>query len=171
MTDEPRKQDAAVKSALERFAQARRLLLEVELPDHTVAALPVRFAVGTPVVLVLVRGDQRAMQRLEEGPAVRIASCTRRGRPLDEPLQCRARVLRNVEEATAKAAIENAYGFWWRMRSRMPFGDTAYVELIPFTRPKPVGGGDAPERAEPKPPDPAPESDDDNSHDDDPGAA
>jgi hypothetical protein len=126
---------------LERFERTKRLRLEVELQDRILIAIPVRFAIRDDKVIARINPDtSQVVERLKDRPAVKVAACTRRGRPVDEPLLCRARVLPPDDEAGAEATIRVNSGPIRRLVARLNRRQPAYVELTPFTQPKPVSG-------------------------------
>lgn len=139
VTPDRTKQELAVRMTLERFERTKRLRLEVELRDRTLIATPVRFAIRDDKVIARVNpGTSEVVERLKDRPAVKLAARTRRGRPVDEPLLCRARILPPEDEAVAEATIRASSGPIRRLVARRNRRQPAYVELTPFTQPKPV---------------------------------
>jgi len=133
------KQELAVRMTLERLGGSKRLRLEVELRDRTLIATPVWFAIRDGKVIARVHaGTSEVVERLKDRPAVKLVACTRRGRPVDEPLLCRARILPREDEAVAEATIRASSGPIRRLVARRNRRQPAYVELTPFTHPKPV---------------------------------
>jgi PPOX class probable F420-dependent enzyme len=159
VTPDRTKQELAVRGTLERFGRAKRLRLEVELRDRTLIATPVRFAICDDKVISRVNpGASEVVERLKDRPAVKLAACTRRGRPVDAPLLCRARLLPPDDEDVAEARIRASSGLIRRLVARLDRRQPAYVELTPFTKPKPVS-------------EPIPQLEKPRVHDEEPGVA
>jgi PPOX class probable F420-dependent enzyme len=72
------------------------------------------------------------MRRINRRPIVKVAACTMRGKPLDDHIECRARVAPREREAHAEAALGRRYGLLRRLVNVFTHNDCVYIELTPL---------------------------------------
>lgn len=111
---------------------AKYLLLESERVDGTWVATPMWFAVVDDTVFL--RTDARAakVRRISHRPVVKVAPCTIRGKPLDDYMECMARIVPQEREAQAEAALRRRNGPLRRLFSSFVRNDHVYLELNPI---------------------------------------
>jgi PPOX class probable F420-dependent enzyme len=83
--------------------------------DGTTVATPVWFGVEGGRVYFRTEAESGKVKRIRRDPAVRVAPCTNRGRPLGPAMAGSARVLGTDEEPAAERAIQANYGLARRL--------------------------------------------------------
>jgi PPOX class probable F420-dependent enzyme len=135
-----RHRDAAAVSGATPLAST----LEVAFEGHSYCLVVSRTRDGrpipTPVWFALLDGtlvfesdaDSLKLKRIRRNPAVRVAPCSVRGRPLCPPLEATATMLGPGEEAAAEWALDEKYGRVRRTTARlrpMPAAGRSYVRV------------------------------------------
>lgn len=94
------------------------------------ANTPVWFGIDGQRIYVRSGAQDGKVKRIRRDPAVLIAPCTARGRPVGDPMAGQARVLPAGEWARAEAALRAHYGLGRRLyrllRRRI---EVAYIEI------------------------------------------
>jgi uncharacterized protein len=73
------------------------------------------------------------LKRIARDDRVRVAPCTRRGRPVGPPFEGRARILEPAEAEAAERRIQANYGAFRRLYERaIKDADARYVEITPL---------------------------------------
>lgn len=115
-----------------QLRDANYLLLESERSDGTWIGTPMWFAVVNETVFL--RTDARAakVRRISRRPIVKVAACTMRGKPVDDYIECTARIVPQEREAEAEAALRRGYGPLRRLFSNFVRNALVYLELTPI---------------------------------------
>jgi PPOX class probable F420-dependent enzyme len=130
---------AAVFNSVLGLRDAKYLLLESERTNGTWAGTPpMWFAVVNDTIFLRSEADSPTLRRMSRRPTVKVTPCTMRGKPLDDYIECRARIVPQEREAQAEAALRRGYGLLHRVFNRLVRSDYVYVELTPLWQQKPV---------------------------------
>jgi PPOX class probable F420-dependent enzyme len=93
---------------------------------------PVWFALHDGALVFESDADSLKVKRIGRNPAVRVAPCSVRGRPLCPPLEATATILEPGEEAAAERALHDKYGRLRRATARLrptPEAGRSYVRV------------------------------------------
>jgi uncharacterized protein len=125
---------APVAFDLRRFAGHRYLLLLTRRRDGREVTTPVWFAVAGERLVIRSGARDPKLLRISNNPAVKVAPCGFRGRPLTAPMLGRARILSGEDERQAESALSAALGWRRRLYShlREPFLPMVYIEVTPI---------------------------------------
>ena len=122
---------ASLNSVVE-LRDAKYLLLESERADGTWVGTPMWFAVVDDTVFLRTEARAAKVRRISRRPIVKVAPCTMRGKPLDDYIECTARIVSQEREAQAEAALRRGYGPFRRLLSNFGGNAHVYLELIPI---------------------------------------
>ena len=115
--------------------ERRHCLVVTYRRDGTSVATPVWFGLERDRLYFRAEAASGKAKRVRANPAVLVAPCTMRGRPLGPPMAGVARIVEgDGARAGAEAAIQGAYGLGRRLYERwftLPEG--VYVEVRPVT--------------------------------------
>jgi PPOX class probable F420-dependent enzyme len=117
---------------------AKYLLMESERANGEWVATPLCFAGLNERVFVRIDVGSAKVIRIERRPIVKVAACTFRGTPINDFIECMARILPCEREPEAKAALCRQYGLVRRLFSTLVCNEHTYLELTPLTAEKPV---------------------------------
>jgi PPOX class probable F420-dependent enzyme len=115
---------------------ARCLLLESECANGDAVAIPVCFAAINEKIFVRTEAGSAQVRRLERWPVVKVAACTFRGTPVNDYIECIARIVPTEREPEAEASLRRQYGMIRRLYDRLMRSQHAYLELTPRTADK-----------------------------------
>jgi PPOX class probable F420-dependent enzyme len=76
------------------------------------------------------------VRRIRRRPFVKVATCTIRGKPLNDYIECAARIVPQEREAQAEAAPRRVYGPLRRLLNTFVRNDHVYLELTPIDPPE-----------------------------------
>jgi PPOX class probable F420-dependent enzyme len=111
---------------------AKYLLLESERVDGTLVGTPMWFAMVDDTIFVRAEAESPEIERIRQRPVVKVASCTTRGVPTGDYIECVARVVPREQEAHADAALRRSYGTLRRLRNTLARNDYVDLELAPL---------------------------------------
>jgi hypothetical protein len=111
---------------------AKYLLLESEQADGTPVGTPMWFAMLDEAIFVRTEAESPEIRRIRRQPIVKVASCTIRGLPTGDHIECVARILPQEQEAQAEAALRRSYGTLRRLLNTLARSDYVYLELTPL---------------------------------------
>jgi hypothetical protein len=111
---------------------AKYLLLESERVDGTLVGTPMCFAIVDEAILLRTQAESPKIRRIRRRPIVKVASCTIRGLPTGDHIECVARILPQQHEAQAEAALRRSYGTLRRLLNTLTRSDYVYLELTPL---------------------------------------
>ncbi len=111
---------------------AKYLLLESERVDGTPVGTPMCFAMMDEAIFLRTEAESPKIKRIRRRPIVKVASCTIRGVPTGDYIECVARILPQEQEARVEAALRRSYGAIRRLLNTLARGDYGYLELTPL---------------------------------------
>ena len=95
--------------ALVPWATRRCLLLTTYRVDGTAVATPVWFVTDGPEIKLWTGARSAKVSRLRRDPRCTVAPCTYSGRPTDEPIHGRARLLTEADGPRVQALLRAKY--------------------------------------------------------------
>lgn len=117
---------------------AKYLLLESERANGESIATPMWFAAINENVFVRTEAGSATVRRIERRPIVKIAACTFRGTPINDYIECMARIVPPEREPEAEAALRRQYGLVRRLFNAVVRNEHIYLELTPLRTNEPV---------------------------------
>jgi uncharacterized protein len=111
---------------------ARYVLIESERADGTPVGTPMWFAMVDNTIFLRTEARSPTIRRLRRRPIVKVASCTMRGLPTGDYIECVARIVPQEREAQAEAALRRSDGTLRRLLNTLVRGDYRYLELTPL---------------------------------------
>jgi hypothetical protein len=111
---------------------AKHLLLESERADGTHVGTRMSFAMVDDTIFVRTEAESPEMKLIRRRPIVKVGSCTIRGLPTGDYIECAARILPQEQEAPAEAALRRSYGTLRRLLNALARSDYVYLELAPL---------------------------------------
>jgi PPOX class probable F420-dependent enzyme len=99
---------------------------------------PVCFAAINEKIFIRTEAGSAKVRRIERCPIVKVAACTLRGTPINDYIECMARIVAPEREPEAEAALLRQYGLARRLFNALSHNDHTYLELTPLTAEKPV---------------------------------
>jgi len=120
---------AAVFNSVLVLRDAKYLLLESEQTDGTWVGSPMWFAAVNDTIFLRTEADSPNVRRMSRRLLVKVAPCTMRGKPLDDHIECMARIAPQEREAQAEAALDRAYGLLRGLINRFTNSHHVYLEL------------------------------------------
>lgn len=129
---------AAPSNSVMYLAHAKYLLLESERVDGTSVGTPMWFAVVDDTIFLRTEAESPKVRRIRRRPIVKVASCTMRGRPVDDYIECIVRIVPQEHKAKAESALRCSYGVPRRLFNAFVRNDYVYLELAPLSQQKPV---------------------------------
>lgn len=123
---------AAVFNSVLVLRDAKYLLLESQRTDGSWAGTPMWFAAVNDTIYLRTGADSPKLRRMRDRPIVNVAPCTRRGKPLDDYIECMAHIAPQEREAQAEAALRRGYGLLRQAFNPLARNDHVYVELTPL---------------------------------------
>ena len=117
---------------------ARWLLLESE--GMSGERVPTRewFAAINETVFVRTEAGSGKLRRIERRPIVKVAACDFRGIPINDYIECMARIVAPEREPEAETALRRQYGLARRLFNALARTEHIYLELTPLTAASPV---------------------------------
>jgi PPOX class probable F420-dependent enzyme len=123
----------AAGAGLDGFAERRYCLLLTRRRDGRLVPTPLLFALAGDRLLLRTAADSAKVRRARRDPAVLVAPCDVRGRPLGPAIPGRARELSDpAARAAAERAITARYGTFgrlWAALVRTARLEAAYLEV------------------------------------------
>lgn len=117
---------------------AKYLLLESERTNGESVPTPVWFAAINETVFIRTEAASGKVRRIERRPIVKVAACDFRGIPINDYIECMARIVPPAGEPEAEAALRRQYGIVRRLFNALVRNEHTYLELTPLTSDKPV---------------------------------
>jgi PPOX class probable F420-dependent enzyme len=117
---------------------ARWLLLESE--GISGERVPTRewFAAVNETVFIRTEGGSGKSRRIERRPIIKVAACDFRGIPINDYIECMARIVAPEREPEAETALRRQYGIFRRLFDALVHSEHTYLELTPLTAANPV---------------------------------
>ena len=114
-------------SPLDALGTGKYLLLTTLRRDGTPVGTPVWLVPDTDTLLVITQADSGKVRRIRSNPAVTVAPCDARGRPLGPAVDAVAELLDDADTARARSLITHRYGLlgrllMWRGRRTLQIG-------------------------------------------------
>lgn len=125
------RRQASLNSVLQLY-DAKYLLLESGRADGTWAGTPMWFAGIDNTIFLRTDAQAAKVRRISRRPIVKVAPCTMRGKPLDDYIECTARIVPQEREAQAEAALRRKYGPLRRLFRTFARNAHVYLELTPI---------------------------------------
>jgi hypothetical protein len=117
---------------------AKYLLLESERTNGESVPTPVWFAAINDTVFIRTEAASGTVRRIERRPIVKVAACDFRGIPINDYIECMARIVAPEREPEAEAVLRRQYGLARRLFNALTRNDRTYLELTPLASEKPV---------------------------------
>jgi PPOX class probable F420-dependent enzyme len=127
---------ASVFNSVLGLRDAKYLLLESQRTDGTWAGTRMWFAAVNNTIFLRIEADSPKLRRMSRRPIVKVAACTMRGKPLDDYIECVARIVPQERVAQAEAALDRGYGLIRRLANVLTHNHYVYLELTPLDREK-----------------------------------
>jgi PPOX class probable F420-dependent enzyme len=126
---------------------ARWLLLESE--GISGERVPTRewFAAINETVFIRTEAGSGKLRRIERRPIVTIAACDFRGIPINDYIECMARIVAPEREPEAETALRRQYGIFRRLFDALVHSEHTYLELTPLTAADPASEDEAQDAA------------------------
>jgi uncharacterized protein len=112
---------------------AKCLLLESERLNGESVPTPVWFAAINDQVFIRSDAGSAKVRRIERRPIVKVAACTLRGTPINDYIECMARIVPPEREPEAEAALRRQYGLARRLFNALVRNEHTYLDLTPLT--------------------------------------
>jgi hypothetical protein len=131
---------AAVFNSVLGLRDAKYLLLESERADGTWVGTTMWFAAVNDTLFLRTVARSAKVRRMSRRPIVKAAACTMRGKPLDDQIECRGRLVPGEREAQGRG------GTWSPLRAAPSPSQRAHQQRLRLprtgpTRPKRASGG------------------------------
>ncbi len=117
---------------------ARWLLLESEGLNGERVPTREWFAAINETVFIRTEAGSGKLRRIERRPIVKVAACDFRGIPINDYIECMARIVAPEHEPEAEVALCRQYGLARRLFSALARNEHTYLELTPLTAADPV---------------------------------
>jgi PPOX class probable F420-dependent enzyme len=131
---------AALNSVLV-LRDAKYLRLESQRTDGTWAGTPMWFAAVNDTIFLRTKADSPEVRRMSCRPIVKVTPCTMRGKPLDDYIECMARIMPRERATQVEAALRRGYGLLRQAFNRFVRNDHVYLELTPGHGERVAGAG------------------------------
>jgi PPOX class probable F420-dependent enzyme len=122
---------------------AKWLLLESERTNGESVLTRVWFAAINETVFIRTEAASGTVRRIERRPVVKVAACDFRGIPINDYIECMARIVAPEREPEAEAALRRQYGLARRLFNALVRNEHTYLELTPLAAANPVPEGEA----------------------------
>jgi PPOX class probable F420-dependent enzyme len=119
---------------------ARWLLLESERMSGEGVPTRVWFAAINETVFIQAEAGSGKLRRIERRPIVKVAACDFRGIPINDYIECMARIVAPERQPEAEAALRRQYGLAMRLFNALTRNEHTYLELTTLTATNPVPG-------------------------------
>lgn len=123
------------------------LLLESERPSGERVPTRVWFAAINETVFIRTEARSGKVRRIEQRPIVKVAACDFRGIPINDYIECMARLVAPEREPEAEVALCRQYGLAMRLFNALARNDHTYLELTPLRAEKAVPEDEAQDAA------------------------
>ncbi len=117
---------------------ARCLLLESERINGEPVPTRVWFAAIDETVFIRTEAASGTVRRIERRPIVKVAACDFRGIPINDYIECMARIVAPEREPEAEDALRRQYGPARRLFNALARNEHTYLELTPLTATNPA---------------------------------
>jgi PPOX class probable F420-dependent enzyme len=117
---------------------AKCLLLESESINSEPVPTRVRFAAINETIFIPTEAASETVRRIEQRPIVKVAACDFRGTPINDYIECMARIVAPEREPEAEAALRCRYGLAMRLFNALARNEHTYLELTPLAAANPV---------------------------------
>lgn len=133
----------AVSNSVLYLSGAKCLLLESERANGEPVGTPVWFAAINDRVFLRTETGSAKVKRIKRRSVVKVAACTLRGTPINDYIECVARIVPPEHEPEAEAALRRQYGLARRLFSVLVRNEHTYIELKPLIAVRPLPGDEA----------------------------
>jgi uncharacterized protein len=116
---------------------AKWLLLESERINSERVPTRVWFAAINETIFIQTAASG-TVRRIERRPIVKVAACDFRGIPINDYIECMARIVAPEREPEAETALRRQYGGATRLFNALARNEHTYLELTPLTAANPV---------------------------------
>jgi PPOX class probable F420-dependent enzyme len=117
---------------------ARWLLLESEGINGERVPTREWFAAINETVFIRAEAGSGRLGRIERRPIVKVAACDFKGIPINDYIECMARIVAPERQPEAETALRRQYGIFRRLFNALARNEHTYLELTPLAAATPV---------------------------------